>query len=59
MPDGRIVYNASGSGNVWVNESGLSTGTWKEYQTSIASGYSRQLQYVGCRSTTAPGTRTS
>ena len=46
MPDGRIVYNASGSGNVWVNESGLSTGTWKEYQTAIASGYSRDLQYV-------------
>lgn len=46
MPDGRIVYNASGSGDVWVNESGLSTGTWKEYKTSIAAGYSRMLQYV-------------
>ncbi|WP_327698401.1 RICIN domain-containing protein [Streptomyces sp. NBC_00459] len=46
MPDGRIVYNASGSGSVWVNESGLSTGTWKQYQTPIASGYSRNLQYV-------------
>lgn len=46
MPDGRIVYNASGSGNVWVNESGLSTGTWKEYQTPVAAGYSRSLQYV-------------
>ncbi|MFJ1811125.1 MULTISPECIES: RICIN domain-containing protein [unclassified Streptomyces] len=46
MPDGRIVFNASGSGNVWVNESGLSTGTWKEYQTPIAGGYSRNLQYV-------------
>ncbi|MEY9962000.1 hypothetical protein ABIA33_000021 [Streptacidiphilus sp. MAP12-16] len=46
MPDGRIVYNAAGSGNVWVNESGLSTGTWKEYQTPIAAGYSRDLQYV-------------
>ncbi|WTB39402.1 RICIN domain-containing protein [Streptomyces sp. NBC_00827] len=46
MPDGRIVYNASGSGNVWVNESGLSTGTWKEYQTTMPSGYSRNLQYV-------------
>ncbi|MGW0877924.1 RICIN domain-containing protein [Streptomyces sp. NPDC002740] len=46
MPDGRIVYNASGSGNVWVNESGLSNGTWKEYQTTIAAGYSRNLQYV-------------
>ncbi|WP_327316621.1 RICIN domain-containing protein [Streptomyces sp. NBC_01235] len=46
MPDGRIVYNASGSGSVWVNESGLSTGTWKQYQTPIAAGYSRNLQYV-------------
>ncbi|MFE7274199.1 RICIN domain-containing protein [Streptomyces sp. NPDC057623] len=46
MPDGRIVYNASGSGSVWVNESGLSTGTWKQYQTPIAGGYSRNLQYV-------------
>ncbi|MGW1877892.1 RICIN domain-containing protein [Streptomyces sp. NPDC001975] len=46
MPDGRIVYNAAGSGDVWVNESGLSTGTWKEYKTSIAAGYSRHLQYV-------------
>ena len=46
MPDGRIVYNASGSGNVWVNESGLSNGTWKEYQTTMPAGYSRNLQYV-------------
>jgi hypothetical protein len=46
MPDGRIVYNAAGSGDVWVNESGLSTGTWKEYKTPIAAGYSRNLQYV-------------
>ncbi|WP_329310831.1 RICIN domain-containing protein [Streptomyces sp. NBC_01262] len=46
LPDGRIVYNAAGSGSVWVNESGLSTGTWKQYQTSIAAGYSRHLQYV-------------
>ncbi|WP_323184397.1 RICIN domain-containing protein [Streptomyces sp. NBC_00199] len=46
MPDGRIVYNANGSGSVWVNESGKSTGTWKQYQTPIAAGYSRNLQYV-------------
>ena len=46
MPDGRIVYNAAGSGDVWVNESGLSTGTWKEYKTPMAAGYSRALQYV-------------
>lgn len=46
FPDGRIVYNASGSGSVWVNESGRSDGTWKAYQTPIAGGYSRNLQYV-------------
>ena len=46
MPDGRIVYNAAGSGSVWVNESGASTGTWKQYQTPMAAGYSRNLQSV-------------
>ncbi|MFJ5223077.1 RICIN domain-containing protein [Streptomyces sp. NPDC088400] len=46
MPDGRIVYNASGSGDVWVNESGLSTGAWKQYKTTMPGGYSRNLQYV-------------
>ena len=45
LPDGRLVYNASGSGNVWVNESGRSDGAWKEYQTPIGPGYSRNLQY--------------
>ncbi|MFI6737807.1 RICIN domain-containing protein [Nonomuraea sp. NPDC050451] len=46
LPDGRLVYNASGSGNVWVNESGRGAGGWKEYQTPLGSGYSRNLQYV-------------
>ncbi|MCX5094145.1 RICIN domain-containing protein [Streptomyces sp. NBC_00365] len=46
LPDGRLVYNAAGSGNVWVNESGRSDGTWKEYQTTSWAGYSRNLQYV-------------
>ncbi|MBB2976927.1 hypothetical protein FHX49_002515 [Microbacterium endophyticum] len=46
FPDGRIVFNASGSGNVWVNESGRSDGTWKAYQTSLPGGYSRNIQYV-------------
>jgi len=46
LPDGRIVYNANGSGSVWVNESGKSDGTWKEYQTPVTNGYSRNLQYV-------------
>jgi hypothetical protein len=46
LPDGRIVFNAAGSGDVWVNESGRSDGAWKEYQTPLGSGYSRNLQYV-------------
>ncbi|THA74661.1 hypothetical protein E6R60_18940 [Streptomyces sp. A0642] len=46
LPDGRLVYNAAGSGNVWVNESGRGDGTWKEYQTTSQAGYSRNLQYV-------------
>ena len=46
LPDGRIVYNASGSGSVWVNASGSSTGAWTQYQTPVVSGYSRNLQYV-------------
>ncbi|MGW3408791.1 RICIN domain-containing protein [Streptomyces sp. NPDC000888] len=46
LPDGRILYNANSSGSVWVNESGKSDGTWKEYQTPVTNGYSRNLQYV-------------
>ncbi|KQV93901.1 RICIN domain-containing protein [Streptomyces sp. Root369] len=46
LPGGRLVYNAAGSGNVWVNESGRSDGAWKEYQTTSQAGYSRNLQYV-------------
>lgn len=45
-PDGGLVYNAYGSSNIWVNESGSSTGSWKEYQTAMPAGYSRNLQYV-------------
>ncbi|MFF3200958.1 RICIN domain-containing protein [Streptomyces sp. NPDC002962] len=46
LPGGRLVYNAAGSGNVWVNDSGRGDGTWKEYQTTSPAGYSRNLQYV-------------
>ncbi|MFF4506791.1 RICIN domain-containing protein [Streptomyces sp. NPDC001401] len=45
LPGGRLVYNAAGSGDVWVNESGRSDGVWKEYQTTSRAGYSRSLQY--------------
>lgn len=46
LADGRIVYNAAGSGSVWVNDTGRSDGTWKEYQTPIGAGYSRTIQPV-------------
>ncbi|MGW3109229.1 RICIN domain-containing protein [Streptomyces sp. NPDC001100] len=46
LPDGRLVYNAAGSGDVWVNKSGRSDGVWTEYQTTSPAGYSRNLQYV-------------
>ncbi|MFE6821661.1 RICIN domain-containing protein [Streptomyces sp. NPDC057690] len=46
LPGGRLVYNAAGSGNVWVNDGGRSDSTWKEYQTTSPAGYSRNLQYV-------------
>ncbi len=46
LPDGRLVYNASNSGSVWVNASGRSDGTWTEYQTTLGPGYTRNLQYV-------------
>jgi hypothetical protein len=46
LPDGRLVYNAAGSGNVWMNDSGRSDGVWKECQTTSRAGYSRNLQYV-------------
>ncbi len=46
LPGGRLVYNAAGSGNVWVNDSGRGDGVWKEYQTTSRAGYSRNLQYV-------------
>ncbi|MFF7449337.1 MULTISPECIES: RICIN domain-containing protein [unclassified Streptomyces] len=46
LPDGRLVYNAAGSGNVWVNAGGRVDGVWTEYQTTSPAGYSRNLQYV-------------
>ncbi len=46
LPDGRLVYNAAGSGDVWVDDSGRGDGVWKEYQTTSPAGYSRNLQYV-------------
>ncbi len=46
LPDGRLVYNAGGSGDLWVNESGASDGEWTQFNTTLEAGYSRNLQYV-------------
>jgi hypothetical protein len=46
MPNGRILFNAAGSGAVWTNASGSSTGSWTEQQTTMSSSYSRSLTYV-------------
>jgi len=46
LPGGRLVYDAAGSGDVWVNDSGRAGGVWKEYRTTSQAGYSRNLQYV-------------
>ena len=46
MPNGRILFNASGSGDVWTNASGSSTGAWTQQHTTMASAYSRSLTYV-------------
>lgn len=45
LPDGRIAYNSAGSGSIWMSD-GSTAGTWTEYQTTLGSGYSRNLQYV-------------
>ena len=45
LPGGRLIYNAAGSGAVWMNSSGSSTGTWTEYQTTAPAAYSRNLTY--------------
>lgn len=45
LPDGRLIYNAAGSGSIWAND-GASNGVWTEYQTTLGGGYSRNLQYV-------------
>ncbi|MBB5802925.1 hypothetical protein F4560_002693 [Saccharothrix ecbatanensis] len=46
LPDGRLMFNASGSGDVWVNPSGSSTGAWTRQHTTIDAGYFRNLTHV-------------
>jgi hypothetical protein len=46
LPDGRILYNAAGSGAVWENQSGSSTGAWAQVNTNSPASYSRDLVYL-------------
>jgi len=46
LPNGRILYNAAGSGAVWENQSGSSTGAWAQVDTNSAAAYSRDLMYL-------------
>ena len=45
LPNGRIMFNAAGSGSVWIDGTGSSTGTWTQYQTTMPAAYSRSLTY--------------
>lgn len=45
-PDGAIMFDSRDGDDVWINESGSSTGQWKQYHTSVSRGYSRNLQYL-------------
>jgi hypothetical protein len=44
-PSGALLYNAGGSGDVWMNPTGSSTGAWTEYGTTLPAAYSRNLTY--------------
>ncbi|WP_448721507.1 RICIN domain-containing protein [Microbacterium natoriense] len=50
LPDGRIAFNAAGSGSIWVND-GASTDIWTEYQTTLGGGYTRTLQPLSASGT--------
>jgi hypothetical protein len=46
LPNGRILFNAAGSGDVWTNAGGSSTGSWTQQHTTMPSAYSRSLTYI-------------
>ncbi len=45
LPDGRIAFNAAGSGSIWISD-GASNDAWTEQQTTVGAGYTRTLQPV-------------
>jgi Ricin-type beta-trefoil lectin domain-like len=45
LPDGTLLFNDYGSGNVLIN-TGNGAGSWTSVITPIGAGYSRTLQYV-------------
>ncbi|MBR7838981.1 RICIN domain-containing protein [Actinospica durhamensis] len=46
LPNGRILFNAAGSGSVWTDASGSSTGSWTQQGTGMPAAYSRSLTYI-------------
>jgi hypothetical protein len=46
LPNGRILYNSNGSGDVWVNGTGSSAGAWSQTHTTMPAAYSRNLSYI-------------
>lgn len=48
LPNGRLLYNSYGSGDVYVNTNN-GAGAWTRIHSNIAKGYSRTLQYVSPR----------
>lgn len=43
----RLAFNSGGTGGeIYVNETGSSTGSWVPLRTSVGNGYSRNLTYV-------------
>ncbi|WP_222836486.1 RICIN domain-containing protein [Curtobacterium sp. B18] len=45
----EILFNnqdSANGGDLWVNTTGTSDGTWTRMRTSVAAGYSRNLTYV-------------
>ena len=62
LPDGRLLYNAAGSGDVWVNDERQQRRRVDGVPDHLPAGYSRNLTYVAGTGRVAvlgnPGTST-
>ncbi|NHA66453.1 RICIN domain-containing protein [Phycicoccus flavus] len=45
LPDGRIVYNAGGDPDLWLNPTGDMDDPWTQMHTDVPGGYSRNITY--------------